>query len=328
MGNDAPKFNREVLKANLKMAVSRFGILKNKRLNGNHAYREEIAKLLRQGNEELARIKVESVINNENYMAAVDILSLMCQVCSERLRVIIESKEPPADIRYAVETLVWSASRSDCAEMLKIREQFFALYGEVFCRNAVSNANGLVNSVVIAKLEATVPEEELKIIKLKEIAAEKMIEYVPAGEAWKGMIPDFPSSDIYSRPPSSAPSAPDMSMPPYDSDKRDSPKGSSGMGSSGLGGGDFYPRLSTMSPGQVYNPQELPPPVFNPTSGGNTVSTQTHEEANYYAPPPPLPKSQPPQVSPGYKVIAETKATPSPQSDYDELMKRFTNLKK
>lgn len=148
MGNDAPKFNREVLKSNLKMGVSRFGILKNKRINTNHAYREEIAKLLRQGNEELARIKVEAVINNENYMAAVDILSMMCQVCSERLRVIIESKEPPADIRYAVETLIWAASRSDCPEMIKVREQFYALYGEVFCRGAVSNFNGVVNSVV------------------------------------------------------------------------------------------------------------------------------------------------------------------------------------
>lgn len=148
MGNDAPKFNREVLKSNLKMAVSRFGILKNKRINAIHACREEIAKLLRQGNEELARIKVESVINNENYIAAVDILCLMCQVCSERLRVIIESKQPPADIRYAVETLIWAASRCDSGELLKIRGQFWALYGQEFCKNAVGNVYDNVNSVV------------------------------------------------------------------------------------------------------------------------------------------------------------------------------------
>jgi vacuolar protein sorting-associated protein IST1 len=151
MGNDAPKFKSKVLKANLKMAISRFCILKNKRINANHKCREEIASLLRQGNEELARIKVEAVINNENYMAAIDILCMLCQVCSERLGTIskiTKAWQPPADIRYAVETLIWAASRSDCPEMLKIRSQFFALYGDSFCRAAVGNYNGVVNSVV------------------------------------------------------------------------------------------------------------------------------------------------------------------------------------
>jgi vacuolar protein sorting-associated protein IST1 len=151
MGNEPPKFKSKVLKANLKMALNRFCILKNKRINANHSCREEIASLLRQGNEELARIKVEVVINNENYMAAIDILCMLCQVCSERLVAVSESAKawhPPPDIRHAVETLIWAASRSGCPEMLKIRTQFFALYGNTFCKAAVGNYNGIVNSVV------------------------------------------------------------------------------------------------------------------------------------------------------------------------------------
>lgn len=299
------------------MAVSRFGILKNKRLNSNHAYREEIAKLLRQGNEELARIKVESVINNDNYIAAVDILCMICQICSERLRVIIESKDPPSDIRYAVETLIWSASRSDCDEMLKVREQFVALYGEVFCRNAVSNANGLVNSIVsfrqvISKLEATLPEDELKIVKLKEIAAEKMIEYIPAGEAWKGMIPQFKPSDLYSSH-SSVPSAPHMSMSPYDNDRKGSPKG--GVGGSPDSEG-FYPKLSSIEPKHNYN---TPPPQGYGLNTGSSVSTQTAEQANAS-----YPLKQP-------EGPTDPRGGPSPavpHSDYDQLMDRFSKLRK
>jgi hypothetical protein len=148
MGNSGPKFNPETLKSNLKMGVSRLGYLKNKRFNANHSCREDIAKLLREGNEELALLKVEAVLNNENYMAAVDVLSTLCRIGSERLKVISESKTPPPDVRHVVETLVWAASRSDCEEMKKVREQFLALYGEAFINEALGNASGLVNSVV------------------------------------------------------------------------------------------------------------------------------------------------------------------------------------
>jgi vacuolar protein sorting-associated protein IST1 len=54
-------FNVNKLKPNLKMAVHRIGIIKNKKSNVSINARREIAELLRDGKEEKARIKVRRV---------------------------------------------------------------------------------------------------------------------------------------------------------------------------------------------------------------------------------------------------------------------------
>ena len=84
------KFNPEHLKANLRMAITRIGILKNKRINAILIKKEEIAGYLRAGNEEMARINVEGVINSENFISALEIICIMCTQCAERIRVITE----------------------------------------------------------------------------------------------------------------------------------------------------------------------------------------------------------------------------------------------
>lgn len=53
-------FNVNKLKPNLKMAVHRIGIVKNKKANAAVAVRREIATLLEDGKEEKARIRVRS----------------------------------------------------------------------------------------------------------------------------------------------------------------------------------------------------------------------------------------------------------------------------
>lgn len=53
-------FNVNKLKPNLKMAVHRIGIVKNKKANVALAQRREVARLLSDGKEEKARIRVSS----------------------------------------------------------------------------------------------------------------------------------------------------------------------------------------------------------------------------------------------------------------------------
>ena len=51
-------FNVNKLKPNLTMAVHRIGIVKNKKAHAALAQRREVARLLREGKEEKARIRV------------------------------------------------------------------------------------------------------------------------------------------------------------------------------------------------------------------------------------------------------------------------------
>lgn len=152
------------------------------------------------------------------------------------------------------------------------------------------------------------PEEELKIVKLQEIAAEKMVEYIPGGVAWKAAMPKFPAADLYSDSSSSAPSAPDMSYRDSQAPPRDPPSES--------GGEPFYPRLSEVAP---YKSVDLPPPVFHPPSDGIGTQTSGHYGTS-------APQKSEPTMQPGYRVLADT--TPPPASDYDDLMARFSKLKK
>jgi len=172
------KFNASTLKANLGLASIRLNLLKNKRANAIAAKKDIIANYLRAGNEDMAMINVESVINDENYISVYEILAMMCAQCSERIRVIAEFTDPPRDMLASIHTLVYAAPYADCDELTKIKEQFALRYSKHMVAAASENRDGFVNSSVEVRLRTTIPEQKLKEMKLQEIAAERRVEYV------------------------------------------------------------------------------------------------------------------------------------------------------
>lgn len=152
-----------------------------------------------------------------------------------------------------------------------------------------------------------------------------MIEYIPAGEAWRSLVPDFKGSDLYSvSSHSSVPSAPELNL---SANEKDSPLNPSVDA-------EYYPRLSTMVPNR--DPNEQPSQDCNlrertaprsPGKSSSSIATQTANEADI-----PLPSKKPfpsDNSAPGYRVLAEAAPPSQPnQSDYDQLMERFSRLKK
>ena len=82
-------------------------------------------------------------------------------------------------MKTSVYTLIYAEPYCECQELAKVKEQFTFKYGKSFVRNAEINDGNHVNSLVMAKLSTQIPEEELKSVKLEEIAAERHVEYVP-----------------------------------------------------------------------------------------------------------------------------------------------------
>mmetsp|Transcript_8493 Transcript_8493/g.4625 ORF Transcript_8493/g.4625 Transcript_8493/m.4625 type:complete len:88 (+) Transcript_8493:83-346(+) len=83
------------------MSITRINIHKGKKLNQIEIKKNEIAHLLKNGNEDLAKIKVESVLKDENANVIYDITNLMCEVCSERVEFLISKQmalEIPVDM--------------------------------------------------------------------------------------------------------------------------------------------------------------------------------------------------------------------------------------
>lgn len=150
-------FNVNKFKPNLKMAVSRITIVKNKKTNAVKNQRREIASLLSQGKEEKCRIRVEGVIREDFTIEAYEILELLCELLAERCALISAEKECPYDMREAVSTLIYAADRTEIPELREVKKQLKKKYGQDFTLAAEKNINGCVNERVIQRLSIQVP---------------------------------------------------------------------------------------------------------------------------------------------------------------------------
>lgn len=177
MGNGI-KFNQVHLKANLQMGISRLNLMKNKRSNQISLVKDEITALLHSGKEEMAMVKVESIINHENFITAVEVLTMFCAQLIERVFQIGSVNTCPPDLRIAVDTIIWASTKIDCKELIEVRQELGAKFGFEFCRNAADDKFGNVNSIVREKLVNSVPSEEMKVVKIQEIASEKKVDFV------------------------------------------------------------------------------------------------------------------------------------------------------
>lgn len=81
-----------IRKTQLKLAISRIKLQKNKKDNNIKNNKREIAELLKNGKDESARIKVENIIREDFVIEAYEILELFCELLLARLGVIQISK--------------------------------------------------------------------------------------------------------------------------------------------------------------------------------------------------------------------------------------------
>ena len=166
------------LKPYLKMAVQRLQITNSKKGNSVKFQKRDIAKLLEDGKEEKARIKVEHVIREDFSMESNEIIELLCELLHERVRHMSSQKECPLDLVECVSTLIWCADRVDIAELAEVKKQLLYKFGKAFGEEAVGNMRGKVNERLMAKLSVIPPSAHLVVSYLQEIAKEYKVDWV------------------------------------------------------------------------------------------------------------------------------------------------------
>lgn len=172
-----PSFSSTKAKPQLKMAVQRIAMITNKHTQLIKRKKKEIAQILRDGREEKARIKTESVVRDDLRLEALDILSLLCELLHERMALIASLKECPEDMKQSVSTLIWAAPRVEVPELVKVAKLFKAKYGKEFFLRAQRDAGGIVNPKVKSKLSVTPPKSLLVLSYMKEIARSNNVDY-------------------------------------------------------------------------------------------------------------------------------------------------------
>ena len=86
------KFSVDTLKSSLRMAVSRIGLTKTRRVEEIQRKKTELLADLARGNEDLARVAGKGIIAAENFLVGMDTVAAMCTQCADLTRVIVEQR--------------------------------------------------------------------------------------------------------------------------------------------------------------------------------------------------------------------------------------------
>nr|CAD1837417.1 unnamed protein product [Ananas comosus var. bracteatus] len=173
------------LKTLLGLAVSRLAVLRNQRLARCAVARGDVAELVRLGRLDHALLRVEQVIREQNMLDAFVMIESYCHLVTERAALLNHQKTCPEELREAVASLIFAASRcGDLPELNDVRHIFVAKFGKDFVSAAVDLRNNcgsirrydfLRDYFMIQKLSTRQPSLESRQRVTKEIAAEKGI---------------------------------------------------------------------------------------------------------------------------------------------------------
>lgn len=104
-------------------------ILRSKRLGKIAKTKDDICNHLEKGNEMNAQIWAETLINEENMIPVLDVVSTMCDQINGRLTQI-EKFGPPKDMNQTFATVIHCAPKLDVKELEMVAQQLQTVLGK------------------------------------------------------------------------------------------------------------------------------------------------------------------------------------------------------
>ena len=315
MGNDqkqkgpvvVPMPTPAEIKTYIMIAQTKLNLFRNKKIEIIKKKKIEIANCLKENNLDVAKAKMDSLIREEDYITAYDILSPLLEILKERVTYIITSAECPPDLRAQLDSVIYASTRLEFEELFKLRDLIMRKYGSAYIQKAESNVDKLVNINLVEKLKIKPASDAFLTIRLKQLCKEKKIPFefpseissdinVDIGNPFGGPGGDFnpyastqgPGGNPYG-PPGDNPYGP-PSGNPYGP-----PQGPPGGNPYGppQGGNPYGPPQGPPQGGNPFGPQQGPPggnpfgPQQGPPQGGNPYGSMQGppQEGNPYGPP-------------------------------------------
>ena len=267
------------IKTYIMIAQTKLNLFRNKKLEIIKKKKMEIANCLKENNLDVAKAKMDSLIREEDYITAYDILGPLLEILKERVTYIITSAECPPDLRAQLDSVIYASTRLEFEELYKLRDLIMRKYGSAYIQKAEQNVDRLVNINLVEKLKIKPASDALLIIRLKQLCKEKKIPFEFPSE----ITSDIPG-DIGNPfgPPGSNPYGGDFN--PYASTQGNNPFGPGGNNPygppQGPPGGNPYGPPQGPPGGNPYGPPQGPPP------GGNPFDAQGPPQGgNPYGPP-------------------------------------------
>ncbi|KAF4612004.1 hypothetical protein D9613_004146 [Agrocybe pediades] len=151
--------------------AKRLRTLQQKKEAQAKASRRDIATLIERGKVETARIKVETIINEDIYMELLELLELYCELLLARFGLLDQNtRTPDPGIAEGVCSVIHAAPRTELKELHILRDLLMHKYGREFSLAVMENRDGCVSNRVVSKLTAATPSPALVDAYLREIA--------------------------------------------------------------------------------------------------------------------------------------------------------------
>ena len=185
MGNDqkdkgptvVPMPTPAEIKTYIMIVQTKLNLFRNKKLDQIRKKKAEIAQSLKENNLDVAKAKMDSLIREEDYITAYDILVPLLEILKERVTYIITSTECPPDLRAQLDSVIFASTRIECEELYKLRDLIMLKYGSAYIQKADANADQLVNVNLVEKLRVKPASDAFLLIRLKQLCKEKKFAY-------------------------------------------------------------------------------------------------------------------------------------------------------
>lgn len=168
-------------KVQLRLSVQRLRTLQEKKEAQAKAARRDIATLLERGKVETARIKVESIINEDIYLELLELLELYCELLIARFGLVeLNTREPDTAVSEGICSIIYAAPRTELKELHVVRDLLMHKYGREFSAAVMENRDGCVSERVMKKLTNDMPSAGLVEAYLTEIAKGYGVQWNPS----------------------------------------------------------------------------------------------------------------------------------------------------
>ncbi|GAB5367800.1 hypothetical protein AAMO2058_001262500 [Amorphochlora amoebiformis] len=179
VGWSLPKF-----KGKLRIAIQRLKQQTNKKRNiASNVTRKEVITMLREGKEESARIRAESMLQQENLATAMEVMMMMCDTLLTRARYLDNNKKCPEDMVESCASVLFGASRMDIPELTDIGQMLGSKYSRKWAEDHADNESGKVNRKLVSLLDIKPPPYQVVLQKMCDIAKLYGFNWKPKKEA-------------------------------------------------------------------------------------------------------------------------------------------------
>ena len=165
------------MKTYIQICQKKITLFRNKKIDSIKRRRTDIIEQLQKNNLELAKSKMDSLMRDEDFIDAYDILGPLIEILIERILYIDSSNECPADLRTQLDAIIYASSRLEIEEFMKFKDLIRKKYGQNYIDKAENNADKLIDPNLISKLQIKLPSEEFLLIRLKQLCREKKIKF-------------------------------------------------------------------------------------------------------------------------------------------------------